>query len=171
MVVARFGAHLDSRPPREADGHRIRGACPRRREVNELVLLEDFHILFSTPADEVGRGYWTSANSPCRILLQFEPPATIAKMPPPPRLISGPQPGAEALEKASGGSRDPPEPTYIECHKYSSLNRATRRTGRSQAAAIRCSRAPQRPTTNITSPCIASRSLSRIRGRPFDPQI
>ena len=65
MVVARFGSHLGSRPPREADGHRIRGACPRRREVNELVLLEDFRILISSPADEVGGGFL--AKWQCRV--------------------------------------------------------------------------------------------------------
>ena len=62
VVVARFGAHLCGRPPLEADGHCIRGACSRWREVNELVLLEDFRILISTPADEVGGGFLPSRN-------------------------------------------------------------------------------------------------------------
>ena len=62
MVIARFGAHLGGRPSLEADGHCIRGAWSRRREVNELVLLEDVHTLVSTPADEMGRGYRADRN-------------------------------------------------------------------------------------------------------------
>ena len=53
VVVARFGAHLDGRHPLEADEHCIRGACSRRREVNELVLAE---LLVSTPCGRGGRG-------------------------------------------------------------------------------------------------------------------
>ena len=56
-AVADEGVAVAPRPPQEAVSYTVGGACPRRREVNELVLLEDFHILFSTPADEVGRGF------------------------------------------------------------------------------------------------------------------
>ena len=56
-AVAGEGVAVAPRPPQEAVSYTVGGACPRRREVNELVLLEDFHILFSTPADEVGRGF------------------------------------------------------------------------------------------------------------------
>ena len=62
MVVARFGSHLGSRPPREADGHRIRGACPRRREVNELVLTELWSPTLRTRRREVTRNF-SSADS------------------------------------------------------------------------------------------------------------
>jgi len=65
VVVARFGAHLGGRPPLKADGHGIRGAYSRWREVNELVLLEDFRILISSPADEVGGGFL--AKWQCRV--------------------------------------------------------------------------------------------------------
>ena len=56
-AVADEGVAVAPRPPQEAVSYTVGGACPRRREVNELVLLEDFHILFSTPADEVGGGF------------------------------------------------------------------------------------------------------------------
>ena len=42
------------RPPREADPLSVRGACPRRRKVNEHNILEAVKTLVSTPADRNG---------------------------------------------------------------------------------------------------------------------
>jgi hypothetical protein len=56
MVVARFGAHLGSQPPREADGHRIRGGCSRRREVDELDETAPARILVSVSSCGKGGG-------------------------------------------------------------------------------------------------------------------
>ena len=71
MVVARFGSHLGSRPPREADGHRIRGACPRRREVNELVLTELWSPTLRTRRREVS---WRIGSAEWQVaLLSYKP--------------------------------------------------------------------------------------------------
>ena len=63
VVVARFGAHLGSQPPREADGHRIRGGCSRRREVDELDETAPARTMISAPAAKGARGYGTSCGS------------------------------------------------------------------------------------------------------------
>jgi hypothetical protein len=105
-------------------------------------------------------------DSRCRILLPLRPPAGMAPSAP----FSRPQPGAEALKKESGGSHDPPEPSFTCANDCATLHWATRRTASSQPVTIRIARASRGPATRVALPVRSPRSLPCSRRSPFDAQ-